>query len=275
MDFIIYVILLLLTGCGVGFASGLLGVGGGFLMVPIQYYLLSATGIDTSLSLRIAFATSLAVILPTAISGTLGHLKKGSVNKRIAVFMGMTSLFGGLSGAFVSTQVSASYLKIIFGFLLLIIGIKLFISQSDTEKEDLNDNTLLLLILGFSVGFLSGLLGIGGGIVMVPLLSLVIGLNMHDVVGTNSAIMIFSSTGGLISYLFMGLSINGLPEYSLGYINLLQFILIVITSIPLSQLGVYISHKISPNKIKMIFMILIYYIGLKMIGLFEFLGLSI
>ena len=85
MDFLFYVILLLLTGCIVGFASGLLGVGGGFLMVPIQYFLLTATGLDSSLSLRIAFATSLAVILPTAISSTLGHIKKGSVNKKIAI----------------------------------------------------------------------------------------------------------------------------------------------------------------------------------------------
>ena len=98
---------------------------------------------------------------------------------------------------------------------------------------------------------------------------------MREVVGTNSAIMIFSATGGLITYLFMGLSVSGLPEYSLGYINLLQMFLIAITSIPFSQLGVQVSHRISPDKIKTIFIILIYYMALKMIGLFEFLGLTL
>lgn len=275
MEFLVYVLLLLLTGCAVGFASGLLGVGGGFLMVPIQYFLLTAMGLDSSISLRIAFATSLAVILPTTISGTLGHLKKGAVNKKIAIHMGITSLLGGLFGAFISTQVPASYLKIVFGILLLAVGTKLFFSKTNNQKENLNDNILLLLILGFAVGTLSGLLGIGGGIAMVPILSLIIGLNMREVVGTNSAIMIFSATGGLITYLFMGLSVSGLPEYSLGYINLLQMFLIAVTSVPFSQLGVWVAHRISPDKIKTIFIILIYYMALKMIGLFEFLGLTL
>ncbi len=274
MEFLTYIVLLLLTGCIVGFMSGLLGVGGGFLMVPIQYFLLTAIGLDSSLALRMAFATSLAAILPTAISGTIGHYNKHVVNKRIAILMGLSSLFGGLCGAFVSTQLSASYLKVIFGLLLLIVATKLFFSQTNNEKENLNDNFLILLFSGFAVGLLSGLLGIGGGVVMIPILSLVVGLNMREVVGTNSAIMIFSATGGLITYLYMGLSLQNLPEYSLGYINILQLGLILITSIPLSQLGVYMSHKISSDKIKFIFIVLIYYVGLKMIGLFEFLGLS-
>ena len=75
----IYLLALLITGIGVGFASRLLGVGGCFIMVPVQYWVLIASGIDPSIAIRTAFGTNLLVVLPTAISGAYGHHKKGAV----------------------------------------------------------------------------------------------------------------------------------------------------------------------------------------------------
>jgi len=107
--------------------------------------------------------------------------------------------------------------------------------------------------------------------------AMVIFLNyhMHEAVGTSTAVMIFTSLGGAMAYMLYGLNASGLPLYSIGYVNLLQWILLASASIPMAQLGVLLAHKINPKSLKWIFIIVMIYMGLKMIGVFSWLGLPI
>ena len=110
---------------------------------------------------------------------------------------------------------------------------------------------------------------------MVPLMVIFLNYHMHEAVGTSTAVMIFTSLGGAIAYMLYGLNVSGLPPYSLGYVNLLQWILLAGTSIPMAQLGVHFAHKINPKSLKWIFIIVMIYMGLKMIGVFSWLHLPI
>lgn len=278
MEFLVYITLLLITGLFVGFASGLLGVGGGFIMVPVQFFLLTSIGIDPTLAIRIAFGTSLAVILPTALSGSLGHSRRGYVMIRPAVFMGIAGFTGAVIGAVISSHAPEDILRFLFGFLA--IGAAFWMltanySPNEIRTENNEKKVYYYILWGFVAGIASGLLGIGGGILIVPILIILMGFGAHKAIGTSSAVIIFTAVGGIISYSFSGMNTPGLPPYSLGYVNLVQLLALSITSIPMAQLGVRASHKIPEKELKLIYAALMVYIALKMMGLFEWLNLPI
>ncbi|MGQ4872161.1 MAG: TSUP family transporter, partial [Candidatus Thorarchaeota archaeon] len=125
------------------------------------------------------------------------------------------------------------------------------------------------------LGFVTGLIGIGGGVLVVPVMVIFLNFHMHEAVGSSTAMMIFTSLGGALSYMILGLGVAGLPEFSIGYVNLLQWVLLAGTSIPMAQVGAHIAHKINAKALKWIFIVVMIYMALKMIGVFDLLGLPI
>ncbi|MCE7697719.1 MAG: sulfite exporter TauE/SafE family protein [Methanobacterium paludis] len=266
MEFLVYIVILLITGTFVGFASGLLGVGGGFIMVPVQFFLLTAIGVDPTIAIRIAFGTSLAVILPTALSGTLGHMRRGAVLRRPAMFMGVAGIIGAFIGGITASNVPGDILRFLFGFLVLAAALWMVVARYPETGEEPKKRALSYIFWGFAAGFAAGLLGIGGGILMVPILIILMGFGAHKAVGTSSAVIIFTSIGGIVAYILGGMNATGLPPYSVGYINILQLVLLAGASIPMAQVGVKVSHKLPEKQLKYIYIALMFYIGLKMIG---------
>lgn len=278
MEFLVYIIILIITGLFVGFLSGLLGVGGGFIMVPVQFFLLTSMGVDPTISIRVAFGTSLAVILPTALSGAIGHSHKGYVMYRPALLMGIAGFTGAVTGAIISSHAPETILRFLFGFLAIGAALWMLTSNPSSDKLKTEKNEIKFysyIFWGFLVGISSGLLGIGGGILIVPILIILMGFGAHKAVGTSSAVIIFTAVGGILTYIFTGMNTQGLPQYSVGYINMVQFLALSITSIPTAQLGVKASHKIPEKDLKYIYAALMIYIALKMIGVFQWLKLPL
>jgi uncharacterized membrane protein YfcA len=112
------------------------------------------------------------------------------------------------------------------------------------------DNIAYFLIGGLIVGLMSGLLGVGGGFIIVPFMIILMRYDIHKAIGTSTAVIIFTSIGGIISYIIAGWNIQGLPTYSIGYINILQWIVLAGLSIPMAQLGVKTAHKLPGHKLK-------------------------
>jgi len=275
MELFTYLGILLGTGAFVGFTSGLLGVGGGFIMVPVQFFLLTSIGIDPDTSLRVAFATSLAVILPTAFSGAWGHWRRDAVLIKPAMVLGVSGLFGGILGALTSSFAPVGILRFLFGMLALFSALWM-IGSKYSEKEDERFNPKPAYTLwGFLGGYLSGLLGIGGGVVMVPILNILLKFPIHKAIGTSMAFIVFASIGGIITYLLTGINTPGLPPYSIGYINLVQFAALAIATLPMSRVGVKAAHSLPGEKLRYVFVILLIYIGLKMIGVFQWLNIPL
>lgn len=258
-----YILILIITGVGVGFATGLLGVGGGFILAPVQFLLLLSLGIDPDTSIRIVFGTSLAVILPTAISGTYSHYCRKCVLIKPAVIMGIMGFLGGIIGGSIATHVPADILRIIFGLLLIVVSVDFLRFKAPERHQKRSINKYEFVFWGFMTGIASGLLGIGGGVVLVPIMVIILGFKMIDAVGTSSLIIIFTSVGGIISYILNGLYVPNLPPYSIGYINLLQFAILAVASIPMAQVGVLAAHKMPEKQLRYIFAVLLLYIVLK------------
>jgi len=275
MELVIYLLILLSTGAFVGFASGLLGIGGGFIMVPVQFFLLTVMGADPDTALRVSFATSLTVILPTALSGALGHWRRGAVMVVPAILLGLAGLMGGVFGAGISSNTPAAILSFIFGLLALFSALWMLGSRYPKIKKNPSNSKESYLFWGFLGGFSSGLLGIGGGVVMVPILNLLLRFPIHKAIGTSTAFIVFASIGGILTYIFTGMNATGLPSYSLGYVNLLQFAALAGTSIPMARIGVKAAHRLPDKELKYIFAALLIYIALKMMGVFEWLNLPL
>ncbi len=272
---LVYIIALLATGIIVGFAGGLLGVGGCFIMVPVQYWVLTSMGADPGTAILIAFGTNLAVVLPTAISGAYGHSRKGAVVWRAAIAMGIAGFCGALLGGYIATLIPGEYLKIMFGLAILLSSVRMLTAKPPVIGQKPVDDIRTFLLWGIPLGVVSGIIGIGGGVLLIPVMVLALHFRMHDAVGTSTGLMIFTSLGGTIAYIINGWGVSGLPPYSLGYVNLLQWALLAVTSVIMAQVGVRVAHRLPAKQLKYIFIAVMIYMGLKMTGIFSLLGLPL
>ena len=263
------IIILLATGMGVGFISGLIGVGGAFIMTPVQYIVYTAMGISSDVAIKLAFGTSLFVILPTAISGILRHSREGAVWWKAAIIMGICSLLFAYGGASLATHLPGTTLKITFGVIALASGIRMLITRLPQVEPDPKDKAWLLFVWAIPIGLTTGILGIGGGVLTVPILAMAIRTSMHRAVATSLAVMIFGSIGGIIGYLINGLGVPGLPDYSIGYIHLPTWAMLAITSIGMAQLGAITAHRLPAHQLRYIFVVILFFMGLRMLGVFE------
>ena len=261
-----YYVGLILIGIVAGFASGLLGVGGGFLIVPFQYFLLKYIGIEPDLAMLISLGTSLAIIIPTATSGAYKHSQKLDNIIEPGIKLGIFGILGSLIGGFVASALPSRVLEIIFGCLLLFISIRNLLSRDKKEKEAIFDfNFLAIMLTGLFVGFSSGLLGIGGGIFLIVILTTLLGFPMIRAIGTSSVFISLTAIGGTLSYMISGWGVNTFP-FSIGYVSIVNFLLIACFSVPLAQVGAKYAHKLPEKRLKQVFGVVVLYIALKMLG---------
>ena len=267
-----HIIALLITGTIAGFAGGLLGIGGAFIMTPVQYVIYLDMGLPADMAIRLAFGTSLLVILPTAASGTWIHNKKGAVQWKAAFILGSCASIAAFGGATLATHLSDTVLRIIFGIVSIIVGVRLLVAKPIEATSEPKNNYCLLILWAIPVGLLTGIIGVGGGVLMVPILMLVLGFRMHNAVATSLAAIIFTSIGGVIGYIINGLNVTNLPAYSIGYVYLPAWFLLALTSISMAQVGAITAHKLPAKQLKYIFVVLLFFIGLRMLGIFDWLG---
>jgi len=275
MELLTVIIVLALTGVAVGFAEGLLGVGGCFIMVPVTFFVFKEMGYG-DIALKLAFGSNLLVVFPTAISGAWAHTKKDAVWWKAGMVLGVFGAVGAFIGATITSQfLSETILKPAFGLVIGVGALRMLTWKPPKTEEDPKEDILLWACCGFPIGILCGMLGLGGGIITVPVLAIALKFKMHHAVGTSLSMMIFTSLAGSIGYLINGLSVPNLPPYSIGYVNLLAWTCLAMASIPVAQIGAKTAHKLPATQLRYIFIIVMFYVALKMIGVFEWLGLPI
>ncbi len=267
-----HIIVLLVTGAAAGFAGGLLGLGGAFIMGPVQYMVFTNMGIPTDMAIKLAFGTNLLVVLPIAISAAWRHHRNRAVLWKAAIIMGSCSLIGSFGGTTIATHLPGAALKIAFGAIILLSAIRMFTTSPPQVEEEPKDNPWLWVAWALPIGMVSGLVGVGGGIVAVPVMTLALRFKMHNAVATSLAMMILTSTGGAIGYIINGIGVANLPDYCIGYVNLQSWFLLAVTSVGMAQVGAMTAHRLPDKQIRYIFIIIMFYMALKMLGLFDWLG---
>ncbi len=219
----------LLIGFLAGVLAGLFGVGGGFLMVPLYIAWLK---IDQ----KKAHATSLGAIIPIAISGAIGYAATGDVDWKSAAFLLAGSFFGAMYGAKLLHSISLPKLQIAFGSLLILSSARLLWSAQPTQLLDGTAGKILLVLVGLFAGTMSGLLGIGGGIIMVPAMIIAAGLTAVEARGTSLAVIVGSGISGTYAH------------YKRGNILFPIAILSGLAGVPATYVGIYLSQNL-PERI--------------------------
>ena len=189
-------LLSLILGFGIGGSLGLLGGGGSILTVPALVYLIGQTP-------QIAVTTSLAIVGANSALGAFFHRSQGTLNWRVALIFGGTGMIFSYLAAGLSKQVSPNVLMVAFAALMLIVGIVLVRQKSAPQRLEQKDDLKLwkVLIGGASVGLLTGILGVGGGFLIVPALVMLVGMPMHQAVGTSLVVITMNSLSGFLGHL--------------------------------------------------------------------------
>ena len=251
----ILIITFLFTGLLSGFLAGLLGVGGGIIIVPVSYFVLLSLGYSVEVVMHVSVASSLAVIIFTSISSIRSHLKLKNIENKVIKKWFVGIIIGSLLGSFLASEVKGEILVLIFISLAFLISINMFFHKKiQTIKNDIPTSFILNFFISGNIGFLSALIGIGGGSFSVPTLSM-FSKKIHQAVGTSAVLGFFIAFPGAISYILLGLNVENLPPYSLGYVNLLIVFLVASTSIFTANIGAKISSRIDKNNLKKIFAI--------------------
>ena len=251
----ILIITFLLTGLLSGFLAGLLGVGGGIIIVPVVYFILLSLGYSNDIAMHVSVASSLAIIVFTSISSIRSHLKLGNVETTIIRKWFFGIIIGSILGSLTASKINGEILVLIFASLAFLISLNMFFQKNiKIISKDIPNLFILNFIISGNIGFLSSLIGIGGGSFSVPTLS-IFSKKIHQAVGTSSVLGFFIAFPGAISYILSGIREENLPPYSIGYVNILIVLIIASTSIFTANIGAKISSKIDKNTLRKIFAI--------------------
>ncbi|MEP4032785.1 sulfite exporter TauE/SafE family protein [Roseibium polysiphoniae] len=255
---------LLATGVVAGIIAGLLGVGGGIVIVPVLYYMFSGLGIDQDVLMHLAVGTSLATILATGTSSARAHWKRGSVDVDLLKSWWWAIALGVIGGATLAGNLSGGALTLIFGVVALVVSANMLLRKEGSAIAEKLPGSPFKELMGLLIGGISVMMGIGGGTLGVPTLTL-FSYPIRKAVGTAAAIGLIIAVPGTLMSIYFGWEAEGRPPFSLGYVNLIGFFLIIPASTYAAPLGAKIAHTIDPSKLKLIFALFLGFTGLRMI----------
>jgi uncharacterized membrane protein YfcA len=263
-EYFLLAAIMLVTGLCSGLLAGLLGIGGGIVIVPVLEAALATQGVDPAIRMHVAVATSLATIIPTSISSARAHYRRQSVDvdllRRWAVFI----LLGAVIGATVAVRVESSVLATVFGCFAFLVGLKMLLPLEGKTIRDSVPRGPLGAAIPVGIGGVATMMGIGGGGLAVPVLTLC-GEKIHRAVGTAALFGLLVSLPGTLGYILGGLGDPRLPPGSLGYVNLVGFILIVPATVVAAPIGARIAHSLSRRRLGVVFGCFLLLISARMI----------
>ena len=236
-----------------GFMAGLLGVGGGIIIVPALYYAFTVLDFDIATRMHISVGTSLAIILPTSIISAKTHMEHKAVDIKLVKSFGIFIVLGVIGGTFLAVNLRTSDFILFFSIMAFIVGLFFIFFRDKFLENPKKIKDSIKNISGIGVGFISVLLGIGGGSLMVPFMR-TFGYDIRRSIGTASAIGILIAISGTLTMMTGGEIINNVnTPYTIGYINLFGFVVFVPVTMLMARIGAKAVYKIEKKLLSKIF----------------------
>ncbi len=261
---LVLVIELVLLGVGSGFLAGLLGIGGGMLMVPFLTFLLSRQGVEADLAVKMAIATSMATIMFTSIASVRAHHKRGAVRWDIVKTLAPGIVLGSLVASLgVFALLKGAYLAIFFGLFVGFSATQMFLDKKPKPTRQL-PGTPGRLAAGGAIGFLSGLVGAGGGFVSVPFMTWC-NVAIHNAVATSAALGFPIAVANVAGYVVAGQGVADLPTGALGYVWLPALAVVAAASFLTAPYGARAAHALPVAMLKRVFASVLYLLAAYML----------
>ena len=236
-----------------GFMAGLLGVGGGIVIVPALYYAFTVLDFDILTRMHLSVGTSLAIIIPTSIISTKTHMEYNAVDFKMVKSFGIFILIGVIAGTFLAVSLKTSALVLFFSIFAFMVGLFFIFFRESLLENPKKISEIVKKISGTIIGIISVPLGIGGGSLMVPFMR-TFGYDIRTSIGTAAAIGFLIAVSGTIMMITGGKIIDNVnTPYSIGYINMIGFIVFVPVTMFTARLGAKAVYKINKSLLSKIF----------------------
>lgn len=255
---------MLAAGVGAGILAGLLGVGGGIIVVPVLFQVFTIMGVDEAIRMQMAVGTSLACIIPTAISSARSHYKRGSVDLELLKSLGIGVIIGVAIGSYLASIVRGPVLSGIFGVVAILAALNMALRPEGWQLRQSFPTGIAKYVIGIVIGTISSMMGIGGGTLTVPTLS-ACNVPVRRAVGTSAAVGLVIALPGTVGFITTGFGVEGTPFGSIGFMNLIGFACIVPTMILSAPLGAKIAHTIPPKWLGRAFATFLFIVGARML----------
>ena len=255
-----------------GFMAGLLGVGGGIIIVPALYYAFTVLDFDIATRMHLSVGTSLAIIIPTSVISTKTHMEYDAVDFKLIKSFGVFILFGVIGGTFLAVNLKTPAFVLFFSIMAFIVGLFFIFFREQLLKNPKMISDSVKNISGVIIGFISVLLGIGGGSLMVPFMR-TFGYDIRRSIGTAAGVGFLIAVFGTITMITGGKIVDNInTPYSLGYVNLLGFLVFVPVTMIMARIGAKAVYKIDKNILSKIFGIFLIIVSFR--SFFEYLSIN-
>ncbi len=250
IDMILPALILAGVGAFAGILAGLLGVGGGIILVPALFYLFSAAGYGSDDLMQICLATSLATIIVTSSRSVMAHNRKGVVDWQILKDWAPGIMIGAAAGVLMVSALRTHTLQVIFGVLVVLIALYMMFGKSSWRLADQMPQGPIKYVFSALTGFISVLLGIGGGSIGVPLMTLH-GRPIHQAVATAAGFGLLIALPSALLFLFT--PTGNAPPLTIGAVNIPAFLIVIVMTLLTAPYGAHLAHRLDAKVLKKVF----------------------
>ncbi|MGE3623154.1 MAG: sulfite exporter TauE/SafE family protein [Bdellovibrionales bacterium] len=248
-----------------GVIAGLFGVGGGIVIVPVLFSIFKFAGVEEDIAIHMAVGTSLATIIPTSIASCRAHARHDAVDTAILRQWGLAVIAGAALGGMAATLLSGAALSLTFGIFAIFIAALMGLAPSGLRLAAQPPQGIRQLPLAGGIGFVSAMVGVGGGSLSVPAL-VMCNVPIHRAIGTASAIGLFISLPATLVFMLSEAPADGVPPGTLGHINFLALALLAPITMLAARQGARLAHRLPAVNLRRIFSIFLCVIAAKMIA---------
>ena len=263
-DLLLRIIIFAVVGLASGFFAGLFGIGGGTIRMPIFIYLFPWLGVAHPVMMHVAAGTSMALVIPSAITSTRKHYKLGDLDLGIFKTWAIGLVVGVAIGSILLPFGSTEILQVLFSIYIILVGFYIAFNHGRFSFGKEPPKGARMVGISSVVGFIAAMTGTSGGTLTTPTLS-AFNMQLERAMAISAATGLITGTVGAIGSIIGGWNAKDLPTYSLGYVDIVIFLVMVPTVMMAAPVGVSVSHKMNERTLQLTYALLLIVIGIDLL----------